>query len=462
MNAASKYWKLTKINANGHSRTEEILQVKAFFQQQFPQFVNQVDLMNAPIQKHLWQICQDSTLGDRTSAELCLRCYISSQIEQVCIQLETQFGQNYGFSRSDLLPYVLDDDGKVPFETSRSLAKQILQSFSPDRGSLTTWTIRLVKQRRSLNTFLLECGVYLLSDWAMLNDTPSKRLQKVLEEFHQLTEGEIQQKRGLLESYRSVYLRDRLQQRQAGASGQCPPPTDQQLQEISHLVQQKTRKQLPATMILMQLQDLADLLRQHRISVRTGKLITESIDTSENPNLIARLAIDESDRHDEDPQIQFLESYQQGFMTCLRDALESVIAEKVQKQRPQKAQSFVIALQLFHCQGLAMGEIAKQVGLKAQFQVSRLLNLKEFRNDVRHQLLKSLRDWVLSKAEEYVHPDRLKQLDNQIETALSEQIETVMQAAETEAKTPKSYLSGSVFAKSVCEYLDEKQFKLES
>lgn len=62
----------------------------------------------------------------------------------------------HGFNCSDLLPYVLDDDGRLqPTASYQCLSQKILQSFDPDQSSLTTWTTTKVKQYPALNQFLL-------------------------------------------------------------------------------------------------------------------------------------------------------------------------------------------------------------------------------------------------------------------------------------------------------------------
>ena len=99
-------------------------------------------------------------------------------------------------------------------------------------------------------------------------------------------------------------------------------------------------------------------------------------------------------RNSEDEPTEFLKFYRQQFLKCLDGAIEQVISERVtllQRRDAQKAQSFLTALQLFH-QGRSMTEIAKLLNLQAQFHVSRLLKLKDFRADVRQQLLVPLRD----------------------------------------------------------------------
>ena len=158
MNTASQYWKLIKLTASGRSQMQELPEVRSFLSELFPGLV---EMANLPIQQRLMAIARPSGISRNTQAELSLRCFISKQIEMTCVQLEMQFGELHGVRRSELLPLVLDDDGRVwseiPTETGyRSVARQILDTFDPDRASLATWTIRLVKHHRELNAFLLE------------------------------------------------------------------------------------------------------------------------------------------------------------------------------------------------------------------------------------------------------------------------------------------------------------------
>ncbi|MEC4812105.1 MAG: hypothetical protein SAK29_02315 [Scytonema sp. PMC 1069.18] len=55
--------------------------------------------------------------------------------------------------------------------TKLTSAREILQSFDCQRSNLSTWSGQKVKQHKPLNQFLLERGLYLASDWAILNDT---------------------------------------------------------------------------------------------------------------------------------------------------------------------------------------------------------------------------------------------------------------------------------------------------
>lgn len=451
MSSISSYWTLVKLSANGRSRAEELPSVKTFFQQQFPH-VQQTEIGHSTIQQHLVELIRNTATdaNSRTLAELCLRCFISHQIEQVCVRLAAQFGDYYGFACADLLSFVLDDDGSLRSRSYQPLGVQILQSFEPDRASLATWTIRLVKHHYELNRFLLERGICMLSDWALLNDTKLKKLQRVLSQFYQLTPFEVQQASILLSSYHAVYRRDRLQQRQ---KGQCSPPTAKQLQEIALLMQEQTAQLCSPTVILTRLQLLAERLRQYRIAAKGGnppEFLVRS-DTAKLENtLITNLTEPTED------SAEFLQRYRQQFLTCLENALAQAVSDRLASLKSPKDRHFLTALHLSYCQELVMSEIAKQIGLQAQYQVTRLLNLKALRANVRHLMLQCLRKALPDLARAYVDLNQLERADSQIDVALNEQIDILMQTEQTNAKTPKSYLSRSLFAQRLCRYLDRQ------
>lgn len=127
-----------------------------------------------------------------------------------------------------------------------------------------------------------------ISDWAILNDTKSKQLERILTEFYRLSKSEINQACSLLESYHAVYRRNRLQQRrnqrslnQPRIDRGCPPPTAVQLQEIAQRMNAKAGLTLRAEQVKIQLQDLAKRLLRYRHHVRQN---LGAIVSSDNPN----------------------------------------------------------------------------------------------------------------------------------------------------------------------------------
>ena len=471
MGATSKYWTLVKIDIAGGCKIEVIAEARDFFASEFLKGSAQGDVSDNEIQRQLrdWmKFPPPNQLEKSVFAERCLLCFISHHIEQACRHLESQFGAAHGFTYHDLLPFVLSEDGRFNKFSSegaisssyKSIAKIILESFDPEQSSLSTWTYRRVKHHSELNSFLLERGVYMVSDWAILNDTRSKQLERILSDFYQLTSFEIEQSCQLLEGYHAVYRAARLQQRQGGGRRQCQPPTPEQLQQIAQFIETKTSQKISPKMVTIRLQQLASRLRNYRILVRGGSPKSESLDVSKNSyavnNFHGTQTLNNLDAQDE--QAEFLKLYRQQLLLCLEDAIAQVTnswIKQFQRQNPQKIKQFITALQLFHCQGRTMGEIAAAVGLQAQYQVTRLLKLKSFRADVRHQLLSMLYGRILEAVQSYISPEQLQKKDKQIEEALDEQINMVIQEAETEASMAKSHPASSIFSQKLCSHLDK-------
>lgn len=467
MGAALRYWRLVTIGADGRLRRQEIPELKTFWQQQFPEFADAVDSPDSSIQRQLMQFLRTdfpAQENDRQYAEFCLRCFISNQIEQTCWQLEEKFGALHGIQAVDLFSFVLTDLMPLaalrpvdpPASPYRSLSTEILQTFDPTQSNLSTWTNRLVRSHPELKAFLLEHGIYLISDWALLNDTTSAQVQRILLEFHGLSETEIKQAAQLLGSYHAVYQSDRLQQRQAGVRGTCADPTSDQLTRIAQQLSVSVDRAFTPEQIKQDLQTLAQRLRDYRIAVRGKRLPTRSIDDANNPLSITEIPAPEPE--ESDPAQEFLTAYHQELQHCLTQAIASVLDDYVSRQQrktPPTDRQFLKALYLFHCEGKSMGDIATQVGLKKQYEVTRLLKLKDLRADVRQELLLQLRDRVRELAQTYSDPIRLQQVDQQLEAILDEQIAPLIEAAAAEASVANR-ASTSQFARKLCSDLNRR------
>jgi hypothetical protein len=460
----SKYWSLANLDSSGKLKITAIAAIQKFVQEQFPQLIEREKISNTALQRDLLIIrqSQDTTgvLSDRS-----LRCFISHQIKQICIQLELQFGREHGFSRFDLFLYTLNDtldnfrnaaltNSRQPSQY-KPLAVRILETFAPQKASLSTWTTRIVKQDRELQSFLLQQGVYLISNWAILNDTNLKQLGKILGEFYNLTPTEIDRASVLLSSYHAVYRQDRLQNIQSKGE-KCQPPSEEQLSRMAQEIKAKSNNNLYEAEILFQLEQLAHFLREYRIQVRGGKQIaSQSLDNSEiNTEALQASAIQDEEDDDSD-RTDFLQVYQEQFKTSLDKAISLVIEYKLSKfkgKKAAKAPLYLSALKLFHCQGLSMSAIAKEIGLEAQYQVTRLIQLKDLRADIRHKMLQLMSEWVVKTTQSNLDPEQLKQREQEIELALGEQIDTIMEKAEKAANIAES--NNSLFAQRICHYLD--------
>jgi hypothetical protein len=108
-----------------------------------------------------------------------------------------------------------------------------------------------------------------VSDWAILNDTSTKQLQRIFSQFHHLTSLEIEQAKQLLKNYHAVYRAQHLKQRQAEIKGQCQPPTTEQLKQIAQRLSIQTNQMLSPEIVRTQLQAIASRLREYQIHVRS-------------------------------------------------------------------------------------------------------------------------------------------------------------------------------------------------
>lgn len=470
MGVTFKYTHLVTIDSTGKLKSVEIPTARAFFALAFPAFVNKSDIPEPLVQRQLLRWIREpadspDAIERSQSALRCLLCLMSWDIKEACDRLAAQFGQFHGFTASELLRYVLDDDGTFPFSSAyQPFAAQILESFKPEQGSLMSWANLRVKHHPSLNHFLIERGLYLVSDWAILNDTNPQQLERVFREFHHLTPVEIERGKRLLASYHAIYRAERLQQRKNGAIGRtnsrCQPPTYEQLQQIAL----QLKEPISPETVTSQLQAMASLLREYRIHARGGALPADSLDAKlgSKQSLAEKLAAPQSNRlsEPEDNESEFLREYRRQLEGCLKEAIAQVTevrVKKLERREPEKAAQFLLALQLFHCQGKSMSDIAREIQeLKAQYQVTRLLKLKSFRADVRQQLLVKLRDRVLQLAGSYSSPERLKQLEQHIGAFLEEQTDRIIEDAQKEAGTGKNRATLSLFALQLCRYLDRK------
>ncbi len=457
MSIAHHYWTFLRLEPAGSYRSIPRPEALAFLETASGPIGDLELASDEAIQSHLFEQMGDALIDPETLAQLCLRCFISQQIVQACLSLVNQFGTNHQFQTSDLLPLVLEDDGRIPMGNYPSVARQTLDTFQASSGSLHNWVIRLVRQHREVHQFLLERGLCLISDWAILNDTPIDRLQRILTDFYHLSPSEIQPTCLLLETYRAIYLADRLHQRrqQTNRPRQCPAPTQAQIQRMSDRLQQHTNNAYDPNVILSQLSNLAKRLRQYRISIRSGQLLTQSMDIPKIQATVESKELITDDHEDLATQNEFLQQYRQIFLQALDRSLEQVIQDRMTKAKnPEKADRFLKALNLFYRQRLSMTEIAVEIGVQRQDNVTYLLKLKDLRTDVRNLMLRQLQEAVLEKATEYLDPDRLEGLSQKLDDALTEQVEHLIQAEEKRTKTPKDLMQESLFAQRLGRYLD--------
>ncbi|MGF1522565.1 MAG: hypothetical protein ACFBSF_09645 [Leptolyngbyaceae cyanobacterium] len=445
MENAFRYWQLVQLDSSGRCHAQVIPAVQSWLATTFTDLFSHSELTDKQLQIALVGTYKDQQSAAKL-AQLSLRCYISHQIRFVCTDLAQRFGEVHGFTAEDLFPIVLDDDGN-PSPHHRPFSLDILEGYDPGKGQLSTWATRLVKTHTELDKVLINRGLYRATDWAILNDTSLTKLQRILTQYHLLSEAEVNAASQLLAQYHQVYRQDRIRQRQQGQrGGRCHPPTREQLQRMD--------PQRPAKVVLAQLQGLAHQLRQYCIHVRGGNPIPYGGDTIDWERFPSP---QDSRPQGADDEIAFLNAYQQAIPQCLDAVLLHVIQAKMTKlhnRTPPRHQTYVKGLHLFHCEGMSIGKLAIQLGLSSQ-QAQRLLDLKRLRADTRHQLILAMQKQVQTEALNYVTADHLKQVDSAIEQYLTETVDTIIRDAAREAQIPKGRTAKSLFARHLCQVIHQ-------
>ena len=78
------------------------------------------------------------------------------------------------------------------------------------------------------------------------------------------------------------------------------------------------------------------------------------------------------------------EQIEENLLIVVNQVIQTRIDYFLNKRKPQttKAKNFISVLKLFHCEQYSMGEIAALINFTNQYQVSRLVKLKELKQDV--------------------------------------------------------------------------------
>lgn len=420
----SWYWISVQLKSSRGYIKKPQASTRLFFQQRFPEFAGVEDLdnkENRSLQVKLMGLIEDEVIEPdlRLEAERCLRCYISQQILYECIGLEAKFGQDHGFTCDELLGFVLND-----LDLSRSIfrlekdndssnekiflpfAAEIIDGFKPENSSLSTWASRLTRQNKELNEFLLEHGIVHQSDWSLLNEREPENLRHILSQTFNVSASDSDEACRLLASYHAIY-----RQLRRGNRSRCPTPTEAQLIKI----REHCGLPLSTKALLAKLIELADYLRQYRLLCK-GNFSSKPLDDPElGDQLEAAINLKAEAQDDEDPDLT-----QQLYTlvnTCLDQAIETAIRQNLNHLSATKAQQYILALKLYCCDQLSMTQIALEMGFSAQSQVTRLLCMDDFCATVRRQLIKHLKDRLLSliQQEEGIHgpltAEQLQDLD---------------------------------------------------
>lgn len=479
---ASKYWQLVRLDAaeaSGGYKVQPVPLAQQFFQSQFVEPGERSSMPQAVIQLSLFKIAQMNpeiasrsqspeiphpAAADATSpqleqadpskpvqAELCLRCYVSHPILHTCVKQARLFGAGNRFTYRDLLPFVLDDDGSVPLNRFIPFSIEILRSFNADRkASLAGWTELRVKRHAELNQFLLDCGLRFSSDWAVLNKVNPKKLPSP--------------DRDLVEAFHQVYRRQRSQQ--SGVRSRCPDPTEDQLREMMRFLHDRHLFFPTSRELIARLKQVASRLRQEAIWGQRGAPLAESLEITdpETGETIARDIPDPASPMDalEQQERSHLQAFcREQFLQCLDAGIHQGIADRIAslQQRPRYADlaiQVIPALRLLYFEGKSQGQIAAQLGMTNQSQVSRILDLKGLLVEVRRHLLEKLLHALLQKAQELglteapTQPNYLNNLLQELDRFVDD---TVFRDAVVELTNSKNRAMNSLYAQRIREIL---------
>lgn len=412
---------------------------------------------------HYWQHHPQDC---RTRNGLC--CYISHQLNRCCTDIAQAFGQKGGFTRGDLLPYVLMERRSlhhlplgfpVPLETDPllPLLLKILNTFEPSKGSLSTWTQQLFKSDRLIKQFLLDHGIEQVTDWSLLNNATPGRLQRIFGTLN-LSKAELDSAVVLLGGYHCHYRDVMLTQRKPGSRRPFPPPSPAQLQVMAnHLDQSFT----PET-VLGALHQLATWMRQAQLLRRSQFQPVSKLQGADNATDLAGGDTNRGDTLEDDPITMLVRSRQGLFHECLREAIATVIEHRLVLFQPkaktpksiakaqQKQDHFLEALALFHCEGKTMADIARLLGLTDQPRVSKFLALKALREDIGRNLLSLLQQKLAPLTTSSYDAKTLKEMEQRIQNVVSQVFESLETEARREAHDGLHLERQSLLAQAVC------------
>jgi hypothetical protein len=388
------YWSmpnLPKVNGlNQDKLGREIGTAKEFFQQYVGGVGSESFQQSDQRLWNLWQgaIAQDD-IATQLATELCLRCRIAHEIRTSCRDLAARFyAQQVTWEEVfTCLPY---DDGRslerTQGERYQPFTMTVLHAYNPQRNgqaSLAKLVQRMVRQQEAVLQYLLEQGVLLRSDWALLN-----RASQV-----GLTSFEV----AILKAFHAVYRSDRRQQHTSRTDGKCPPPTSEQLQRMLTWLVEKSNIQIDSPAALLKhLTSLAQVIRKQEIFKARKTPWVDAFDQSDSDTEggSSREVADESIFNNpfEAAAQKTFQTFcdrwqQQGWNfaaeldTSLAWGVEQAIGDRVTTLKCKPKQSHLVelyeqGLYLTYCQGLTQTEIGDQWQMD-QYKVSTLLKLKE-------------------------------------------------------------------------------------
>ena len=477
MGVLSRYWKMFRIDPAGEKagyQTDGIALAQDFLE-------HLLKLEHSPPSKESFESLllsyfkaqnPEIDLQTRALAGLCLRCAVSEPILKACQRIERLFAARKSFTYRDLLPFVLNDDGRslivldedektqLVFRVDGGLqpntypffSVEIVQSFRLDSAntmSLKNWVYFKTKQHPDLKNFLSDYGFKKISDWALLNRTRSKQLEQL-----------STRDRLLVEAFHGVYRRDR--RHQPKGAKKCPDPTSEQLQEMIGKLQEKGLTVGGEVQLLKDLKQVAKQLRHYEVWSSREPLEVYNPD-QEKYEIRADIEQEYQPSSVEIEQQEILNFLHRQLRTILSEAIPKEVQQKLEKLKKsrkyaEKASEFIPGLQLYYVEGMSLKEIAPRLGMTSWDQTRRILNPGELLSNIRTLTVQNLLEKVLEKACKMgltslpPNPDYLSAVIREVEAFADQE---VFRAATEEMRAGKNRSFKSVYAQHLRAYLSQ-------
>lgn len=472
MNTLARYWHIWRINPAAENKGYTQISIAAA-QEFINNELSDVEISN--IQNTLLSYFKNKNsnidVRKQALAGLCLRCYTSEAILKECKKIDYIYSGDKQFTYRDLLPFVLNDDGKKLIILDENKQKQlildknfreiklkheyfsvkVLETFKTDlqpRMSLDNWAYLQTKQNGELKKFLSELGLKHLSDWAILN-----RITK--EQFLRLSLSE----RCIVEVYHAVYRRERRQKRIASPR-KCPDPNSAQLNEMLVYLQQKEVIFNTELQLLEELKKIALQLRNCDIYNSTEYF---DIYEAQNYTYISRNYLYTNGVSEVDiEQQEVLQFLQQHLNLTLSEAIKQEIAGNIQRLQNSSryqpfAEKYLRGLLLYYRDSMSLKEITPILEMTSWNQARRILNPGEMLSQVRVKTTKLMLESILQLAVEKgltQIPPEVNYFNNLIEEIESYLDREIFQQANEENRTGRNRQMNSAYAKAVCDCID--------
>lgn len=438
MSNPSRYWELFVLLPSGYGcgyKVRVLAPAQDFFYQEFPTLADRANIIDKFVQNRLFNLLVTSDLV----AELCLRCYISYFILRSCIRRAKSFSAGGRINYRDLLPLVLNDDGKIPRGDYVPFSIDILYSFSSEHQyTLASWVDLKVKHNKELNKFLLQFDLEIRSNWAILNKAAKSHLDD-------------QRDKEVLTVYHAVYRWEIPQHHRRKLGGKCPEPTQLQLEAMIRRLRKQSININSCNEMLSELERIARMLRQQSIWGQTGHPVTSSLDEIDDTK--GYLTNVDAATFE---QLELREFFHEQLFECLNKAIIQVIEAHVSKQSKSRgyatnAHLIRPILKLIYESGKSQTEIGKELGI-SQLKVSRLVNPTNLIISTRRKTLEMLLNNLLEKAKQMdsiqlpLEPDYFDSLLQLLEEYLDKEI---FHEALAELRTSRNTMN-SLYAQRLC------------